>query len=65
MTPLLTKADLARAMRVSTRTVERWVADGLPTRNVGDNTRFNRSEAARWIRNRFGIDVEHLLGSDA
>jgi hypothetical protein len=51
-------------MRVSTRTVERWIADGLPTRNVGDNTRVQRSEAARWIRHRFGIDVEHLLASD-
>ena len=63
--PLLTKRDLATAIRVSTRTVERWIADGLLTRDVGDNTRLNRSEAARWIRNRFGADVEHLLGSGA
>lgn len=59
--PLLTKRDLAAAMRVSTRTVERWIADGLPTRNIGENTRLNRSEAARWIRQRYGIDVAHLL----
>jgi hypothetical protein len=60
-TPLLTKGDVARAMRVSGRTVERWISDGLPTRCVGENTRLNRSEAARWIRQRFGIDVSDLL----
>lgn len=48
-------------MKVSTRTVDRWIADGLPTRNVGENTRLNRSETARWIRSRFGIDVGRLL----
>lgn len=61
--PLLTKRELAAALRVSTRTVERWLADGLPTRSVGENTRFNRSEAARWIRQRFGMDVADLLGA--
>lgn len=60
-TPLLTKADLARAMQVSVRTVERWIADGLPTRSVGANVRFNRTEAAAWIRARFGVDVSDLL----
>lgn len=60
-TPLLTKRDLAVAMKVSTRTVERWITEGLPTRNVGENTRLNRSEAAKWIRARFGIKVDDLL----
>lgn len=60
-TPLLTKADLAQAMRVSVRTVERWMQDGLPTRSIGGNTRFNRAEAASWIRARFGVDVADLL----
>jgi hypothetical protein len=60
-TPLLTKADLAQAMRVSVRTVERWMHDGLPTRSVGSNARINRAEAVSWIRARFGIDVGDLL----
>ncbi len=60
-TPLLTKADLAQAIRVSVRTVERWMCDGLPTRSVGSNARFNRAEAVSWIRARFGIDVGDLL----
>jgi len=61
-TPLQTKADLAAAMRVSVRTVERWMRAGLPTRPVGENTRFNRFEAATWCRARFGIDVRQALG---
>lgn len=60
-TPLLTKADLARVMKVSVRTVERWMQDGLPTRSVGGNTRFNRAETSSWIRARFGIDVADLI----
>jgi hypothetical protein len=59
--PLLTKADLAQAMRVSVRTVERWMHDGLPTRSVGSNARINRAEAVSWLRARFGIDVGDLL----
>jgi hypothetical protein len=60
-TPLLTKGDLARAMRVGIRTVERWITEGLPTRCVGENVRLNRGEAARWIQRRFGLDVRDLL----
>ena len=48
-------------MRVSVRTIERWMQDGLPTRSVGGNVRLNRSEATLWIRARFGIDVGELL----
>ena len=62
-TPLLTKANLAQAMRVSVRTVERWMHEGLPTRSVGGNVRFNRGEAASWIRARFGIDVRDMLAA--
>lgn len=59
--PLLTKGDVARAMRVGTRTVERWIFDGMPTRCVGENVRLNRAEVARWIQRRFGVDVRDLL----
>jgi pyruvate dehydrogenase complex dehydrogenase (E1) component len=60
-TPLMTKSDLSRAMRVSVRTVERWMTQGLPTRAIGTNTRFNRAETASWLRARFGVDGEQLL----
>lgn len=60
-TALLTKRDIASAMRVGVRTVERWMHDGLPTRSVGGNVRFNRAEVVLWIRARFGIDVGDIL----
>lgn len=60
-TTLLTKRDIATATRVGVRTVERWMQDGLPTRSVGSNVRFNRAEVVLWIRARFGIDVGDLL----
>jgi hypothetical protein len=42
-----------------------WMEVGLPTRSVGGNVRFNRCEAASWIRARFGIDVSDMLAMDA
>lgn len=55
-TPLLTKRDIAAAMQVSIRTVERWTADGLPTRSIRGGVRYNRRDAGRWLRRRFGVD---------
>jgi excisionase family DNA binding protein len=52
--PLLTKNDLAAALRVSPRTVERWVETGLPTRNVFGRVRINPYDAARWLSGYFG-----------
>lgn len=57
-TPLLTKKDLAGRCRVSVRTVERWVGDGLPTRNVAGSVRFNAGEAGDWLAWRFGFRPE-------
>jgi hypothetical protein len=48
---------------VSTRTVERWVHAGLPTRSIGESTRFNRFEVEVWVRRRFGVDVREELGA--
>lgn len=62
-TALLTKRHLAAAMGVSTRTVERWMRTGLPTRSIGASTRFNRFEAEAWIRSRFGVDLREELGA--
>ena len=61
-TPLMTKAELAAALRVSTRTVERWTLEGLPARSIGASTRFNRFEVETWVRERFGIEVREALG---
>lgn len=63
--PLLTKRDLAAALGVSTRTIERWTHAGLPTRSIGESIRFNRFEVEAWVRRRFGIDVRQELGATA
>lgn len=55
---LLTKKDLAARLRVSPRTLERWIGDGLPTRNVFGRVRINPHDAGDWVRGRFGIDVD-------
>ena len=47
--PLLTKAQLAARWAVSERTVERWIAAGLPTRNVFTNVRVAPADAEAWI----------------
>lgn len=55
--PLLRKGDVAHRMRFSTRTVERWIADGMPTRPIGDNVRLSPWEVDRWLRGRFGFGL--------
>ena len=45
-TTLLTKRDIAQAMRVGVRTVERWMQDGLPTRPAIKNVAQIRPEDA-------------------
>ncbi len=55
--PLLRKADLAASRGVSVRTVERWLADGLPTRDVGASVRIAPADADIWLAGRFGLPV--------
>lgn len=52
---LITKADIAAGMNVSIRTVDRWIASGLPTRNVGDNVRMNPQDVQEWLKVEFGL----------
>ena len=63
--PLLTKRDLAARLRVSARTVERWLDDGLPTRNVFGRVRVNPHDAEDWLRARFGAEVDVAAGDPA
>ncbi len=58
--PLLRKRDLAVACGVSVRTVERWLAEVLPTRNVGRGCRCVRiapADAELWLAGRFGLVI--------
>ncbi|MCT4373434.1 helix-turn-helix domain-containing protein [Yangia mangrovi] len=50
--PLMTRAELASRLAISDRTVDRWIADGLPARNVFGLTRFNPVDAEEWLRRR-------------
>ena len=46
---LLSKKAVATALRISVRTVERWIGDGLPTRNVFGTVRFNPHDVTDWL----------------
>ncbi len=45
----LSKAELARALEVNERSVTRWVAEGCPTVQVGQETRFVLEDVRRWV----------------
>jgi PTS system nitrogen regulatory IIA component len=46
----LTVREVARMLRVSEKTVYRWVADrALPAHRVGEQYRFNRAELLEWV----------------
>ena len=50
---LLTKKALAANWNISERTVERWIAAGLPTRNVFGSVRIAPVDAEEWTRQDF------------
>lgn len=53
---LLCKKNIAGALRVSVRTVERWIDDGLPTRQVFGVIRCNPHDVTDWLKLR-GVDI--------
>lgn len=56
-TPLLTKKDVAAAVSVNVRTVERWIATGMPTRNVFGAVRMNRDDVSDWLKVSLDLDL--------
>lgn len=49
----VTRKELARLMRVSTKTIDRWVKDGMPSETWGLRARyFQPALAMQWARNR-------------
>jgi len=57
MSDLLSRRGLAAKTRRSLRTVDRWLADGLPTRNVRGSVRVNALDAANWLCARYGCEI--------
>ena len=55
--PLMTKAELASRLKVSKRTIERMIAEGLPTRNLDNSVRVNPEDARDWLATRYEIDL--------
>ena len=47
--PLATKAEAARALGISTGTLDRFVASGAPVHHVGDRRRFDLQELRGWL----------------
>ena len=48
----LSKRELAAHLGFSTRTIDRWVKDGLPCARFGTRLRFQRTVAEAWLRER-------------
>lgn len=55
--PLIDKVQLSHVLNVSVRTVERWLAGGLPTRNVFGSVRMNPVDVQDWLALRLGLDL--------
>lgn len=53
---LICKKAIAGPLRVSVRTIERWIDDGLPTRNVFGAVRCNPHDVTDWLKLR-GVDL--------
>lgn len=46
--PWLTKQQVAEAIQVSTRTIERWMNQGLPHCHFGSRPRFKINQIEAW-----------------
>jgi hypothetical protein len=57
---LLSKRDLGAATGFSERTVERWIAAGLPTRNAFGSVRINPQDATDWLHRTHGFCASGL-----
>lgn len=53
---LLSRQAIACALRVSVRTVQRWIDNGLPTRNVFGTVRCNPHDVTDWLKLQ-GVDL--------
>ncbi|MCB1357222.1 MAG: helix-turn-helix domain-containing protein [Maritimibacter sp.] len=54
---LLSRQKIASALGVSTRTVDRWIDEGLPTRNAFGAVRLNPDDATDWLQLALGATL--------
>lgn len=62
--PLMTVCDIAAPLRVDIRTVERWLAEGFPTRNVGKNVLLDEDLARAWILANKGLTLPPFIAPE-
>jgi phage terminase Nu1 subunit (DNA packaging protein) len=61
---MLTPAELAAAMRVSTKTVSRWDAAGCPCEWAGSRRRYDLAAVQAWNRERAACRSEETPKAD-
>lgn len=53
-TALLTTSELAEKLKVTDRTIIRWMKIGLPYMKAGRTTRFDFNDVEQWMKTREG-----------
>lgn len=52
MEDLLTKREIAKYLKVSEPTIDRWRKEGLPSIKTNRLVRFDRAEVLRWLEDK-------------
>lgn len=47
----ITISELARILKISRSTIDRWRKEGMPSYKIGNGVRFIEEEVHSWIRN--------------
>ena len=63
--PLMSKRQIADRLKVSIKTIERWVDVGMPTRSVFWNVRMHRQDAREWLNAELDLDLPEDFFGDA
>ena len=45
----ITKAELAKILKISRATIDRWRKEGMPSRKIGNGVRFIELDVHEWI----------------
>ena len=51
--PVVTRAELAKRLRVSKQTIGRWESEGLPVLRVGYVIRYRLPDVDRWLEQHY------------